>query len=229
MDNALIIFIKNPIKGKVKTRIARTTGDEQALSIYLELSKIIRHNVLLLQNVGFVGLQNHGLLRGISVYVFYSDFIEMNDEWSVPGFMKQLQTGDDLGERMYNAFDFVLKIHPRACIIGSDCPTLSAEIMQQAFEQLISSDCVVGPSTDGGYYLLGIKNNEPTEPNSDGTPRSQSFLYLFENMIWSTDQVLSNTLKRIEKNHLTVFLLPELTDIDEEKDWLIFQKNRQGK
>ena len=208
MDNALIIFIKNPVKGKVKTRIARTVGDDRALAIYLELSKITRENVL--------------LLRGVKIYLFYSDFIATDDDWSNTDFDKQVQVGEDLGERMSNAFDFVLKKHKYACIIGSDCPTLSVQIMQQAFVELSTYDYVLGPSTDGGYYLLGIKSHAKHALKS-----MESFHDLFENMTWSTDQVLSETLERIKKNHLTFFLLSELTDIDEEEDWLIFQKNSQ--
>jgi hypothetical protein len=210
-DNALIIFIKNPIKGQVKTRIARTMGDEQALNIYLELTEITRNNVL--------------LLRGVTPYVFYSDFIETEDEWSTTDFEKQLQIGTDLGERMANAFDFVLKKHTSACIIGSDCPTLSTDILQQSFEKLVVFDCVLGPSTDGGYYLLGLKNKEKDYVNNDFDLK-KTLKRLFDDMIWSTDQVLPNTIKRIKENNQTAFLLPQLTDIDEEVDWLIFQKNK---
>ena len=213
MDQALIIFIKNPVKGKVKTRLARTVGDDAALDIYLQLSKITRDNAF--------------LLRGIKLYLFYDDYINFDDEWSNENFEKQTQTGNDLGERMRNAFDWVLKKHTSACIIGSDCPTLSVEIMRQAFDKLAMFDSVIGPSTDGGYYLLGIKNKKNEVKSSDYS-LSRDLHHLFDDMIWSTENVLSNTLKRMKKNHQTVFLLPELTDIDEEADWLIFQKNRQG-
>ena len=210
-DKALIIFIKNPIKGKVKTRIARTVGDDKALAIYLQLSKITRDNAL--------------LLRGATIYLFYDAFIENHDEWSNDYFEKHLQTGKDLGERMLNAFDFVLKIHHSACIIGSDCPTLSVEILQESFEQLMQYDTVLGPSTDGGYYLLGIKKAEIQEENKHLSLLTKLH-HLFDDMVWSTETVLSETLKRIKENHQTVCLLPELTDIDEEADWLNFQKNK---
>jgi uncharacterized protein len=225
-DNALIIFIKNPIKGQVKTRIARTVGDEQALAIYLELSKITRDNAVTLRGQkdisdAFKVSDMSAILRGITLHLFYSDFIDINDEWSNSHFNKHVQVGKDLGERMFNAFDFVLKTHNHACIIGSDCPTLSVEILNQSFEKLWVNDCVVGPSTDGGYYLLGIKNK------TNGTKNDIfSISQLFQDMAWSTDQVLPTTIERIMKNHLTYSLLPELTDIDEEIDWLHFQKNR---
>lgn len=227
-NNALIIFIKNPIKGQVKTRIARTMGDEQALDIYLALSKITRENALALKSTNLDDVNfdvDSQILRGPRCYVFYSDFIETDDEWSNIYFDKQLQTGQDLGKRMLNAFDFVLKKHASACIIGSDCPTLSVEILRQSFDKLADFDCVLGPSTDGGYYLLGLKNKEKNAKNNHFDLK-KVLKHLFEKMVWSTDQVLPNTIKRIKENNQTVFLLPELTDIDEEADWLIFQKNR---
>jgi uncharacterized protein len=192
MENALIIFIKNPALGKVKTRLARTVGDEKALHIYLELTRITR--------------QNAKILRGVSRHVFYSDFYNHDDEWAKNMFQKHVQSGSDLGERMSNAFFDILKTHKRAVIIGSDCPTLTTEILELAFEKLKTHDFVVGPSTDGGYYLLGFGHNNMNN-------------FVFKNMDWSTDKVLPTTLKRIEDNGKTVFLLPELTDVDEEKDW----------
>jgi uncharacterized protein len=200
MENALIIFIKNPAIGKVKTRIARTVGDEKALEIYLELTKITRENVLSLRGTKETGSSRH---------VFYSDFYNHDDDWANNKFQKHVQSGDDLGERMSNAFSDILKTHQKAVIIGSDCPTLTADILELAFEKLKTHDFVVGPSTDGGYYLLGFGQNT----NGD---------FVFKNMDWSTETVLPTTLKRIEEYAKTVFLLPELTDIDEEKDWNAF-------
>ncbi len=211
-ENALIIFIKNPQLGKVKTRLAKTVGDEKALDIYLELSKITGENCQML-------LQGTQLLRGqsaIQAYVFYSDFINKNDDWANDIFEKAVQSGDDLGDRMLNAFTFILQKHPKACIIGSDCPTLSVAILETAFEVLDKNDFVVGPSTDGGYYLLGMNATSPPQ-------------YLFENMDWSTENVLPETLKRIIEQGKTVALLPELTDVDDEKDWLNYLKIKEEK
>lgn len=195
--NALIIFIKNPALGKVKTRLAKTVGNEKALEIYLELSRITRENA--------------AILRGgskVKTYVFYSDFINKNDDWSNDIFEKRVQSGEDLGDRMSNAFKEILQKHPSVCIIGSDCPTLSVDILNQSFEMLQNHDFVVGPSTDGGYYLLGIS--------------CEKYEFTFKNMAWSTENVLSETLTRIAQNDKTVAILPALTDVDEEKDWVAF-------
>ena len=229
-ENALIIFIKNPQLGKVKTRLAKTVGDEKALEIYLELSKITRENC----EMSLRGTQQLRGQSAIQPYVFYSDFINKKDEWSNDIFEKAVQSGDDLGDRMSNAFTFILQNHAKACIIGSDCPTLSVEILEAAFEALNNHDFVVGPSTDGGYYLLGMNINTPpqysgfrdTLPKSEiPIPKSTPPQYLFENMDWSTENVLPETLKRIKAQHKTVALLPELTDVDEEKDWAAFKQS----
>jgi uncharacterized protein len=201
--NALIIFIKNPALGKVKTRLAKTVGDEKALEIYLELSRITRENA--------------SILRGsneVETYVFYSDFIDKNDDWSNDIFEKRVQSGEDLGDRMSNAFHEILQQHQHVCIIGSDCPTLSVDILNQSFKMLQNHNFVVGPSTDGGYYLLGIS--------------SEQYEFLFKNMEWSTENVLSETLNRIEENDKTIALLPPLTDVDEEKDWVNYISSEQN-
>lgn len=198
-SKALIIFIKNPQKGKVKTRLARTVGDDKALEIYLELLKIT--------------LENAQILRGCKPYLFYSDFVDLQDEWSSEVFQKQVQVGQDLGERMLNAFNFVLEKHTAACIIGSDCPTLSVEILEQSFSNLNNSDYTVGPSTDGGYYLLGIR-------------KGIAYENLFSDIEWSTPSVLTTTFERFDKNKGSYTQLPVLTDIDEEKDWVAYCESK---
>ena len=199
MNNALIIFIKNPLIGKVKTRLAKTVGDDNALEIYRQLLKITRENT--------------EILRGVTPYLFYSDFIEQNDEWANGIFKKNVQSGSDLGERMSNAFEKILENHTQVCIIGSDCPTLSVSILEQAFLSLKTNNFTIGPSTDGGYYLLGIK-------------KGIAFENLFSNVEWSTPSVLETTLKRFEENKGTYALLPILTDIDKEKDWVAYCQSK---
>lgn len=188
--NTLLIFIKNPELGKVKTRIAQTAGNERALEIYL---KLLRHT------------------REVSLQVdarrvlFYSDFIDEGDDWSSQDFQKMVQHGSDLGERMSNAFLLGL-IGPddKAVIIGSDCSLLTADIVETAFAKLNDYPFVIGPATDGGYYLLGMNKH-----NSG----------IFKEIEWSTESVFSETIKKIEASDSKYFLLPELPDIDYESDW----------
>lgn len=186
--NALIIFIKNPVPGKVKTRLAKDVGDKQALLIYhslLDYTKSI---------ASFINAKR---------YLFYSDVI-IEDKWSPTQFTKKVQSGNDLGERMSNAFTKVLKHHPKALIIGSDCPELDFITISQAFETLDNHDYVIGPSLDGGYYLLGMK-----ALNAD----------VFDDITWSTDTVLTQTIKKIEDSNRTCGLLPKLSDVDYKEDW----------
>jgi uncharacterized protein len=193
MKNTLLIFIKNPQLGKVKTRLAKTVGDAAALEIYHELTHITR--------------QNAEILRGVNRHLFYSDFVDTNDDWSNELFEKSVQATGDLGNRMATAFHQIFaKNQERAVIIGSDCPTLTVEILEKAFQALENHDFVVGPSTDGGYYLLGIR-------------AGVVFNAVFENMAWSTEAVFPTTLTRITEGGYSYFLLPALTDVDEEKDW----------
>ena len=188
--NTLLIFIKNPEKGKVKTRIAQTAGNERALEIYLELLRHTRE----------VALQVNA--RRI---LFYSDFIEEEDDWSAQDFQKMVQHGADLGERMSNAFLLgLIGFDDKAIIIGSDCPLLTADIIEMAFAKLNDYPFVIGPATDGGYYLLGMNKH-----NSK----------IFKEIEWSTESVFPETIKKIETLEAAYFLLPELPDVDYESDW----------
>ncbi len=188
--NTLLIFIKNPEKGKVKTRIAQTAGEERALQIYLELLRHTREVCLQVD------------ARRI---LFYSDFIPDKDDWPSHDFQKMVQHGADLGERMSNAFLLgLIRPDDKAVIIGSDCATLTKEIVEEAFAKLDDYPFVVGPATDGGYYLLGMQRHTPE---------------IFQEIEWSTEEVLSATLQKIKALGETYFLLPELPDIDYEEDW----------
>ncbi|MCB9350976.1 MAG: TIGR04282 family arsenosugar biosynthesis glycosyltransferase [Lewinellaceae bacterium] len=188
-DKALILFIRNPEKGKVKTRLAQGVGDEQALRIYEALLEHTRRQAL--------AVEARRLL-------FYSESINRNDEWREPGFEKYLQEGEGLGERMSHSFEIALRQARAALIVGSDIAQLSARIIEDAFRQLQTHDFVIGPAVDGGYYLLGMKAPTPT---------------LFEGIEWSTPTVFVETVAIIEGMGKTYALAPELSDIDYAEDW----------
>ncbi|MGC1630842.1 MAG: TIGR04282 family arsenosugar biosynthesis glycosyltransferase, partial [Gelidibacter sp.] len=135
-------------------------------------------------------------------YVFYSENIKNEDLWESGIFRKKLQKGEDLGERMSNAFSELLEIgYEKVIIIGSDLLDLDAELVNTAFAQLEFNDVVIGPATDGGYYLLGLKNLYPN---------------LFENKTWGTSSVLKDTLNDLQSSK--IHLLKELNDIDTFED-----------
>jgi uncharacterized protein len=187
--NTLIIFIKNPELGKVKTRLAATVGDEKALSIYKQLLQFT---------------QNLSLSLELNRVLFYSDELIVEDDWSNNFFKKNVQNGNDLGMRMKNAFQKTFLTSKKAVIIGSDCAELTSEILQSAFDSLEKYDFVIGPAADGGYYLIGMNYFEPS---------------IFENIEWSTNSVLTKTLEKINSLNKNTFLLPTLRDTDNEEDW----------
>ena len=186
----LIIFVKNPVAGKVKTRLARTMGDEAALHIYRILLAAARETAL--------GVDAKRLLC-------YSDDVIADDAWDPTFFRKEKQAEGDLGRRMAAAFGraFALGAH-KAVIMGSDCPDLSAHIVRRAYEALDCADVCMGPTFDGGYYLLGMKRPHDA---------------LFDDVAWSTEKVAAETRRRIVGAGLSVAELPMLGDIDEEDDW----------
>lgn len=192
----LIIFAKNLIHGKVKTRLAATIGAERAFEVYKDL---IANTVSIAQN-----------LKADKI-VYYSEKIEMEDMWN-EHFLKAKQRGTDLGERMTNAFNDVFQQgYTKAVIIGTDCPSLNEHIIHDAFEDLNNNDVVIGPAFDGGYYLLGMKEPHP---------------YLFKNVEWSTPAVFETTIAKCTSLHLKSFILPRLHDIDEEKDLVHLKTTR---
>ena len=195
-NNALIVFTRNPEIGKCKTRLAKTVGDQSALLIYKYL----------LQHTANVATKIKA-----DRYVFYSENITDNDIWSSDMFNKKLQSGEDLGSRMFNAFDELLRAeHEKVIIIGSDLLDLNEAIIEEAFLKLDQHDVVVGPAQDGGYYLLGMKKMHPD---------------VFKNKDWGTETVRKDTLKDLQNS--TVFLLKELNDIDTFDDMKHYHQLKQ--
>ncbi len=136
--------------------------------------------------------------------MFYSDFINKDDQWDANLFQKYLQENGDLGNRMKSAFQQAFQNSSKVVIIGSDCASLNVEIVEEAFTALKSSPFVIGPAMDGGYYLIGMNTYEPS---------------VFENIEWSTEKVFNQTINAIKKLNKSCYLLPELSDIDYEEDW----------
>lgn len=197
-EKALVVFVKNPELGKVKTRIAATTGPERALEIYNDL---LNHTCQITQEVE------------ASRLVFYSSFIPEYDLWSTDLFSKHLQSGNDLGERMENALNFALTNSSKAIIIGSDCFELTPSIINEAFELLDKAPVVIGPAKDGGYYLLGL---------------TKMISALFREKSWSSTELFNETLNDCEVLGIELRSLPVLSDVDTEEDWLKTVKDRSS-
>jgi len=194
-NDSLIIFVKNPEKGKVKTRLAKDIGDDQALHVY--------HRLLQYTKSISKPLNSEKL-------VYYSDFIDNNDLWDNMTFEKHLQNGADLGERMQNAFaEAFARGQQRVLIIGSDCVELETYMIKEAFAVLENNDVVIGPAKDGGYYLLGMRKFYPT---------------LFENKPWSSEDLLMDTIIDLKKLNAPYYLLKTLSDIDHVEDLALMSK-----
>ena len=194
----VLVFEKNAILGQVKTRLASGMGELPALEIYKHLVQL---TYSALEEVP------------VPVWTFFSDFIPVSTNPIVENSF--VQQGQDLGERMSNAFARTFESgRDKVVLIGTDCPTLQSHHLLQAFEALNHSDLVVGPATDGGYYLIGMKGKAA---------------YLFERIAWSTSQVLSQTLHVASQQGLIVTLLPELDDIDTQEDWQRYSSQFENK
>ncbi len=185
----LIIFYRNPELGKVKSRLAATVGEERALAIYLKLASFTRA-VTSVINCDRV--------------VYYSEFIDREDNWPNDDYFKHLQNGDDLGSKMMHAFETAFSQgYKHVCIIGTDCLELTSDILKEAFEVLKSKDVVIGPAYDGGYYLLGMNRLITT---------------VFTNKNWSTNTVYSDTIDDLKHYRFSYGILPTLSDVDNESD-----------
>lgn len=191
--NTLIVFVKNPEKGKVKTRLASVSGDDAALRIYQFLLEKTRSAAL-------------GV--GCSRLLCYSEYVPATDNWPDTAFLKAVQSPGDLGQRMTSAFHQAFHSGAqKAIIIGSDCPELDSRLIREAFEALDNTDFVIGPARDGGYYLLGMKQFTPE---------------IFREVPWSTATVAEDTLQIVHSLDKDYTLLPQLSDIDEYEDWISY-------
>ncbi|WP_439882054.1 TIGR04282 family arsenosugar biosynthesis glycosyltransferase [Pontibacter sp. MBLB2868] len=181
----LMLFVRNPELGKVKTRLAASVGPEEALEIYMHL---LQHTRQVTENLPQDKL------------VYYSNAVEQQDLWPNQKYKKRLQPAGDLGEKMSTAFaDAFKEGYTSVVIIGSDCHQLTQEIIERAFKALETHEVVIGPALDGGYYLLGMNQLHPE---------------LFLNKRWSTEHVFPDTIYDVEKLHLSHVVLPELSDVD---------------
>jgi len=192
---ALAIFCKVPQKGYVKTRLAAGVGNQKALEIYLDLLKITDQETKLFSS------SRHLFLTSAledSIKKMRSS-LQQQDLFTDPKTNFATQQGEDLGQRMFAAFKNLLKNHRSVVLIGCDLPDLTSALISKAFEVLQSNDLVLGPSCDGGYYLIGLKKETPD---------------LFKEISWSTEKVLKQTLERAKRLSLKVQLLEKLRDID---------------
>ncbi len=196
MSQKLIVFVRAPRIGEVKTRLAQAIGSEAALMAYRVLVAQLLKNLGSLQNVE---------LR------FTPDAAGAElAPWLRSGWTLRPQGQGALGERLGRAFqENFARPGQRVVIIGSDCPGVSLADIESAWRSLLTNDVVLGPASDGGYWLIGLRAVQPG---------------LFENVPWSTASVLETTLTRVRNAGLTFYCLRQLTDIDTAADWEEFNR-----
>jgi len=184
-------MLKAPRPGLVKTRLAREAGKIEAARIYRHL----------------VHRQLRALPSGWPVIVWYAPpgaGREMKS-WLGPTYRYRPQCAGDLGRRLVHAVRQTFHAGARRVIfLGGDCPYVSAPDLRRTARSLRKVDVVLGPATDGGYYLVGLRRPEPV---------------IFRGIAWSTDRVLRQTLEAVKQAGLTHLLLEELEDVDDVAAW----------
>jgi uncharacterized protein len=190
-DCRLIVFVKAPRAGFVKTRLAAALGPHGALAAYRALVDRV--------------LGELSSLRDVELRFSPDDAASEISAWLRPGWSDAAQGEGDLGARMNRAFgEAFASGATRVVLIGSDCPHVTIADIAAAAAALADHDAVLGPAEDGGYWLVALRASAPG---------------LFAQMEWSTADVLARTLARAQSLGLRVHLLRSLPDVDTVEDW----------
>ena len=188
--NVVALFLKAPILGAVKTRLAKSLGDEGALMTYCELVEF------LLKRIPETTVHVH----------FTPNALSLMEGWLGVDHTYHLQEGLGLGDRLIHSMELEFEVGCEKLIfLGGDCPWVDQARLDEAFSALHENDVVIGPATDGGYYLIGIKQSRPE---------------LFADVQWGTESVCETTLNICEREGLSVALLQEESDVDDLEGWL---------
>jgi len=192
-NNRLLLFVKSPIKGQVKTRLAADTSGNFVVELY---KYFVEDTISLTEN-----LDVHMEL------CFYpanrkTTFLK----WLGEQYCYTPQVGDNLGKRLRNAFGNAFEEgFSNVVAIGSDSPDLPVRYLMKSYEVLDAHDTVIGPANDGGYYLIGF-SKEGFIPE------------VFDNISWSTDCVFEQTVSILKQYDRKMYLLPLWYDVDTIED-----------
>ncbi len=201
---ALIIFAKAPIEGYVKTRLCPPLTPDEAASLHGSLVLDVLDRCQSLKGIDRI-------LAGAPTRE-HPFFGAMHTRFKIPVWD---QVGDDLGARMAHAFQSALgSSYQSAIIMGTDIPGITAPLITMAYTSLQAHAMVLGPTVDGGYYLIGLRAPAPE---------------LFENIPWSTDTVFSLTEEKAQARGLSIKILPELRDLDTVEDLQVFIKDSKDR
>lgn len=181
------MFVKFPQAGKVKTRLGKEIGMEKAANFYRSfVEKLAREH----------SYEDYEL-----VVYFTGGSVKEFADW-IDGAVLLEQPPGDLGTKLRFVYETLIQAYESIIVIGSDVPDLTRKDVHMAFEALHDNDVVIGPATDGGYYLLGMKD----------------YYDLFSDISWSTDVVFEQTMKHVKKYNLLCEILDERNDIDTKDD-----------
>jgi len=198
----LIVYAKRPLPGYAKTRLGTDIGDEQAAGVYARLLYAYLLD-LLCADLAEMSVDTVELsVAAASVEKLFSD--------AFPEFLVHPQVAGDLGQRMEASFEQAFAAGAEAVVLtGSDIPGLNSQIVRAAFDALDASPVVIGPASDGGYYLIGMR--------APGAP-------LFEGVEWSSERVLAQTEALAGAHGLVVARLSEQHDVDTVEDLVRWQQ-----
>jgi rSAM/selenodomain-associated transferase 2/rSAM/selenodomain-associated transferase 1 len=194
LPGRVIVFTRYPEPGVTKTRMIPALGAERAAQLQLALTKrtLLAVHDLCLEYAADVEVRFAGGSAEQMADVFGSDR------------RYQPQEGSDLGERLVDAFSNAFaEGAERVVVIGSDCPGLDGAVLKTAMEALSLSDVVLGPALDGGYYLIGLTQNQPQ---------------LFRSIDWGSESVMHQTIGVAKQSRCSVQLLQPLSDVDYPED-----------
>ncbi len=198
IKHRLILFTRYPVAGKAKTRLIPVLGCEGAALLHKKLTERIVSEAGVLKRMLPISTVVHytgGSKKEMSSWLGSMTFVE--------------QTDGDLGRKMRIAFEHTFDCGAKgAILIGTDIPDITSDLLQQAFTAMGSGKVVIGPSRDGGYYLIGLMADQA----------SQLLPLLFENMPWSSNNLFATTVRRLESAGFTVTSLSTLRDIDLPED-----------
>ena len=199
-DSRILVFCKAPEPGKVKTRLARSVGDEMAAAVHVRMAEHVLQ-VATTSQIAPVELW-------CAPSIHHPFFESCHRRFKVT--LREQGVGD-LGERMACAFEKSLSKSSSVIVIGTDCPVIDAAYLRAALKSLVcKGEAVIGPAQDGGYVLIGLTKMQRN---------------IFENISWGTSTVFTETLERLSGGCV---VLPELWDVDDQQDLLRLYKEYPG-
>jgi rSAM/selenodomain-associated transferase 1 len=188
----ILVFVKFPEPGRVKTRLAQTIGMARAAEMYRAwIGQVFGKLQALRSSSRLIGYYDGAPIDEFAAWE------KMADDWWA-------QPDGDLGQRLAAGFEAGFALGGPVIALGTDCLEIDPELVLQAFQELAWNDVVFGPASDGGYYLVGAAQSRPN---------------LFDRIRWSSPFTLTDHLRRCEEERWSKAILPMRHDIDTWDDW----------